>query len=765
MNNPTATAPKRPSLVGEPLVRVDGALKVTGRTRYATDRSPANVAYAALVTATISKGRIVALDTAAARAVPGVLLVATHAERRPAIRRVVLEMELTYGRRPHEDMPPLQSPDVHYAGQIVALVVAETLEIAREAAHRVAVEYERQPATVVAASGAALDFPRALPHALHIPKVKGFNTDETHGDPAAELAAAAVTLDATYSTPPEFHAAMELHGRVAEWQGDQLVMHEPTQWVAGSARALAQALGVPDESVRLVSPYVGGAFGGKAYFRYDAALCAWAARELARPVKLELTRAQVFALGGARPATRQRVQLGTDAAGALRAVTHDSWTAVSTVDTNYQETCGYQTRQLYATPSLRTTHRVVPFDIPTTCPMRAPGAGPGSFALESALDELAHKLGLDPLALRLRNYADAEPGTGRPFSAKHLRECYSAAAEQIGWSDRRAAPRTRRDGDWLLGLGMATASYDVVQLKARAAVALYPDGTAEVWTSANDIGTGAHTILTQIAADCLGLPSGRVACRTGDSQLPTAGAAAGQSQANSTGPAVALAAGRLVRQLQRLASADPASPVAGLAPARIRFAAGCLSGPGDGAAAEPFTEVLRRAGLTELAADAEYQPQLQTGQYSLQSWGAQFCEVGVHERTGEVRVRRVASAFDFGRVLNRRTAHSQLMGGIVFGIGMALLERGEYDASSGRQLNASLAEYLVPVSADVPAIQVTMLDRPDAIASPILGAKGCGEIGNVGIAAAIANAVFNATGVRVRDLPITLDKLLGAPEA
>lgn len=741
-------------LVGQGLRRVDARSKVTGAARYATDRLPAGCAHAALVTATIAKGRIASISTASAWQVPGVLHVMTHEERRPAIHRVELHMELTYGRRTHEDMPPLQGADVHYAGQAVAMVTAETAEAARHAASLVAVTYEAERPVPLP------DFTPALPGAVHILKVKGEDTDQTHGDPDGELAAAARVVDATYTTPSEHHAAIELHGKVAEWHGDELLFHEPTQWVAGTGRALAQSLGLADSKVHLVNPFVGGGFGGKAYFRYDSTLCALTARDLGRPVKLVLSREQVFVIGGARPATRQRVALGADATGRLGAVIHDTWAAASTVDANYQETCGYQTRQLYAARAIRTTHRVVPFDIGTTCPMRAPGSGPGSFAVESAMDELAHSLDMDPVELRLRNYSETEPGTGRPFSPKHLRDCYAIAAERIGWASRSQQSGSRRDGDWLVGLGMATASYDVLQLKSHALVALLDDGTARVSAAAHDLGTGSYTVFTQVAADGLHLPMDRVRCELGHNRLPAAGAAAGQSQAGSTGAAVAEAARRVMHKLVRLAAGDPGSPLANLALDRIGFEGGRLFSVAEPSRGEPYEALLGRLGLGQVAEEAEFIPGPARESHSLQNWGAQFAEVAVRASSGEIRVRRVASAFDFGRVLNRATAQGQLAGAIIFGIGMALLEEAEYDQRSGRIVNASLGEYLVPVQADVPLIDVTMLDRPDLVASPALGAKGCGEIGNVGIAAAVANAVFNATGVRVRNLPILPEKLL-----
>ncbi len=733
-------------LVGQPVRRVDARAKVTGRADYAADRLPEGTAHAALVTATVAKGRITVLDIGLAQALPGVLTVLSHLHHRPAIHRVVLEMELTFGRRAHEDMPPLQDDQVHYAGQVVAMVVAETPEAAAHAASLVRVSYEAHPPLTVH------DMAAALPGAVRIPKVKGLETDETFGHPEAALAAATAVVDAIYTTPPEHHAAMEPHARVAEWHGDRLLFHEPSQWVSGNARALAQALGVPDGKVRLVNAYVGGGFGGKAYFRYDSALCAWAARALERPVKLVLSREQTFVLGGARPQTRQRVALGADADGRLAAVIHDTWSASSFVDLNYQETCGYQTRQLYATPALRTTHRVVPFDIASTCPMRGPGVAPGSFAVETAMDELAHQLDLDPLELRLRNHSDREPGTGRPFSPKHLRDCYALAAAQVGW--HRRLPNGWRDGDWRVGLGMATASYDVVQLKAQARVTVLDDGTAEVCSAGSDLGTGTYTVLSQVAAQELGLSLHLVRCALGDTVMPPAGAAAGQSLANSVAPAV-MAAANLVRQhLIRLAAADPASPLANLPADRIGCDGGRLYAWHDPSVGEAWSELLQRQGIPRLTEVASFQPVTAGNDHSLQSWGAQFVEVGVRVATGEVRVRRVVSAFDFGRVLNPATARNQLRGGIVFGIGMALLEAGEYDHRSGRMLNASLGDYLVPVQADVPPIEIIMLDRPDWVASPALGVKGCGEIGTAGIAAAIGSAVFNATGARVRSLPI-----------
>ncbi|WP_428483648.1 xanthine dehydrogenase family protein molybdopterin-binding subunit [Rhodopila sp.] len=735
------------ALIGQGVRRPDARAKVTGRADYGTDRLPAGVAHAALVTATIAKGRIERIDTAAARAVPGVLLVMTHVEHRPVLHPLEPVMHPTLGQYPHENMPPLQGSEIHYAGQIVALVAAETPEAARQAAALVQLAYANS--TPVTSVG----FVPAMAEAIHLPIATGEPTDVTFGAPDDELAASAFAVDLTYTTPQEHHASMELHGNVAEWHGDDLIFHESCQWVTGTARGLAQALGISHERVRVTSPFIGAGFGGKGWFRYHSALGAQAARVLGRPVKLEMSREQVFVLGGARPAIRQRVALGADADGRLRSVMHETWSATSTV-TNYQETCGYLTRQLYATRSMRTTHRAVPINIGTPCPMRAPGKAAGSFALESAMDELAWALRIDPLELRLRNYSDAEPGTGRPFSPKHLRDCYAVAAERIGWKERSPEPRGRREGDWWIGLGMSTAGFHNHQVPAGATVAVLADGSALVAASTLDLGTGTYTILSQIAADGLGLPIERVRCDLGDTDLPLAPGSGGQWTASSVGPAVSLAAEQVRTRLVRLASSDAASPLANLPDDRIGFRAGCLFAVDAPDRVDSYADLLRRNGLDRIAEEGVFTPVAAQKTHSVQCWGAQFAEVAIRASSGEVRVRRIVSAFDFGRVLNPTTARNQLAGAIVFGIGMALFEAGEYDEHSGRMTNASLGDYLLPVQADVPDIDVIMIDRPDHVANPILGVKGCGEIGTVGSAAAIANAVFNATGVRVRDLPI-----------
>ncbi|GAA1985736.1 xanthine dehydrogenase family protein molybdopterin-binding subunit [Amycolatopsis minnesotensis] len=734
--------------------RADAMAKVTGAAAYAADRLPERLAHAALVCAPAVGGAILGIDTTEAHAVAGVLHVMTHLENRPALRRVEPESDLTSGRWAHEDLLPLQGPDIHYAGQIVAVVVAETPEEARRAAGLVAVRYGQAGKPSLPGNFEAVLADAIKPNGM-------FDAEDlVHGDPAAEIAASSQVVDAVYTTPPEVHAAIEPHGCVAGWEGERLTLNTATQWPVGEARAVAQAVGVDDAQVHLVNPVVGGGFGGKAYFRYHVALCALSARVLDRPVKLVLTREQVCYLGEARPATRQHLVLAAGPDGRLRAITHDSFSAVSRVGTGYGESTGDQTPVLYSTRALRVTHRVVPFDMATTCPMRAPGVGPGSFAVESAMDELAVRLGLDPLELRLRCYSEHEQGTGRPFSAKHLRECYDVAARRIGWSSRSPVPAARRRGDWLIGLGMATASFYAIASRARAAVALLADGTAEVRSSANDIGTGSSTVYTQLAAARLGLPMDRMRQAFGDNTAPAGSIAAGQSQAGSVGPAVAEAEERVVARIARLAVEDAASPLAGLAGDQVDLADGRVFARDEPALGEEFATVLARHGLDRVVAEAEFRPPPSGGSHSLQCWGAQFVEVGVRASSGEVRVRRVASAFDFGQVLNTRTARNQLVGGIVFGIGAALLERGDYDPHAGSLVNASLAEYLVATHADVPEIDVTMVNRPDFVANPRLGAKGCGEIGNVGIAAAIANAVFNATGVRVRDLPVRPETIL-----
>ena len=746
MNVPTG-----PLYVGQALSRVDAGPKVTGAADYAHDRLPEGVGHAVLVGSPVAKGRIVVVDAAAAESVPGVLAVVTH-ENAPRLNKVERVMDLFAGQSPQENFPPLQGPEVHYAGQVVAMVVAETVEAARFAASRLRIEAETDP-------GAATDLDTALPRAYDVPQFFGQDTRTRQGDPEAALASALVVVRQTYTTPIEHHAAMELHGAVAAWEGGELTLYEPTQWVGGASRTVAAALGVPAESVRVVNRFLGGGFGGKGMAKMHSVVAAAVARELGRPVKLTLTREQVFPLGGSRPATRQEVALGAERDGRLIAIEHESWSTTSEVDT-YLETCGFATRELYACPNVTTAHHAVPVNTGTPCPMRAPGEAPGSFALESALDELAHGLGLDPVELRLRNYADLEPGHGRPWSDKNLKECYARAAQAIGWAKRDPCPRAQRKGRKLVGLGMATAIYPVFQVAAEARARLLADGTAVVSSATADIGTGTYTIMTQIAADRLGLLLDAVRFELGDSDLPRAPAAVGALTANSVGPAVASACDAVRRRLVRLAVGDGASPLANWPEERVVVAAGRVQATDDPARGEAVSAVLRRHGLAHLEEEGRFAPGGWWQTHGLQTWGAQFAEVAVDEDTGEVRLRRVASAFDFGRVLNPKTARNQLVGGILFGIGMALLEEASFDPQSHRPLNAGLGGYLVPVQADVPEVEVIMLDKPDWVASPSLGAKGVGEIGNVGIAAAIANAVFNATGVRVRDLPITPEKLL-----
>lgn len=707
--------------VGDPLDRVDGRLKVTGGARYAAEYPVPNHAHAAIVTSTVPVGRIAAIDTSAAARAPGVIRVITHlnAPRLP-MKKV--------GFLVTSALSLMQDDRVRYNGQPVALVVADTFERATDAASLVRVRYAdtRRP---------TLDMRAARGGAYAPAPGFGGRADSTRGDFAAGLAAAAAVVDAEYTTPIENHNPMEPHATIAAWEGDALTVWDATQSVMGERDALAGIMGVAPEQVRVVSHFVGGGFGCKGLMWSQVPLAAMAAKVTGRPVKLVLTRRQMYGPVGARPQTQQHVVLAARADGTLTAVRHDSMSHTSRFE-DYTESCANVTRMLYATPNQVTTHRLVKLDLGAPTFQRAPGEAPGTFALESAMDELAVKLGMDPVALRLKNYAETNPETGRPWSSKSLRECYRIGAERFGWARRSATPGAMRDGDVLVGYGMASATYPSYRMPASASVRLTADaaGTvmALVQTASQDLGTGTYTVMTQLAADALGLPPAQVRFELGDSRLPPSPVSGGSMTAASTGSAVHEVCTEARRQLEAKGVTDTASLAAFLArqPARA-FSATASSTPGR-----------------------------ESDGYSSHAFGAVFVEARVDRELGEIRVPRIVAAYGAGKILNAKTGRSQLQGGIVWGLGMALQEETLVDRRTGRYMNADLVEYHVPVHADIGTIDVTFVDEVDPYVNPI-GVKGIGEIGITGVAAAVANAVYNATGVRVRELPITLDKVLG----
>jgi xanthine dehydrogenase YagR molybdenum-binding subunit len=738
------TGPASPAVgaVGRPLDRVDGRLKITGEAPYAAERRYDRLAYAALVQSTIARGRIVAIDTAAARSAPGVLAILTH-ENAPKLKKPA-------DGDPGEDRMPLADDVVHYAGQHVALLVADTLERAQHAASLVRVRYrEEEPVLTLSAAGATAP-ERWFKEPLQYER----------GDVAAALAEpGTVKVTATYTTPIETHNPLEPSATVASWDGDRLTVADSTQAVVDARDFLAEAFGLPKENVRVLCPFTGGGFGCKGSQWPHTTLAALAARVTGRPVQLNLTREQMFTAAGHRPPTVQTMALAARPDGTLTALRHETLQATSTT-TDFVEPCGLTTSKvLYAVANVAVPHRLGRVNVAPPTYMRAPGECTGTYALESAMDELAYALRMDPIELRLKNHADRDPVAGKPWSSKHLKECYTRGAERFGWARRTPEPRSMRDGDLLVGWGMATAVYPGYRTASSARVKLTADGRALVQSATQDLGTGSYTVFTQIAADALGLPVERVTFELGDTDLPEAPGSGGSASAASVSEALLSVAGALKAKLVAWAAAFPGSPLAGLGAEQCALAGGRLVVAGDPSRGLPYTEILERAGQPSLTVEARAEPDSRRDGYVILSWGAQFCEVKIDPLLPRVQVTRWVSAIDVGRVLNPKTSRSQVIGGVTMGIGMALLEHTVHDPRTGRPLTANLADYKVPVHADVPDIEVDLLDHPDPVINT-LGCRGIGEIGITGVAAAIANAVYHATGRRVRDLPITLDKLL-----
>jgi xanthine dehydrogenase YagR molybdenum-binding subunit len=709
-------------IVGKPLDRVDGRLKVTGGARYAYEMQQ-NTLYGFVVEASIGKGRIRSIDTRAAEKAPGVVLVLTH-HNAP-------EQGTGNHRNAH---PVLTGPEVTHYGQPVAFVVAESFEQARAAAYLVDVKYDRSSGKYALRTN--LGEARA-PHPEDAPAA-----DSAVGNFASAFASAPVQIDVTYTTPLQSHAMMEPHATLAMWDGDKLILHTANQMLNQGQKVIATTLKIPVENVRLISPFIGGGFGGKLWVNADAILVAIASRQLKRPVKTALTRQQIFHVTTHRSDTIQRLRLGTDRNGRILAIGHDVFSGNLPSEQTY-EGAALQTRTLYAGPNRLTRHRLAPLDIPVASSMRAPGESVGLMALECAMDELAEKLNLDPIELRVRNEPSEDPEKHIPYSSRHLIACMQEGARRFGWDKRNAKPGQVRDGRWLAGMGMAAATRGNPLLLSKANVRLDPDGTATVRMAMTDIGTGTYTILAQIAAEMLGLTTERVRVELGDTNFPQAAGSGGSWGAGSSGSALFEACTALREKLARIAGMDPKT---------ARFANGNI------ASGEQSAKLTDLVG-TGVEADGEIRPGRTIKDFSQQSYGAHFAEVGVDMDTGEVRLRRMLGVFTAGRVLNAKTARSQAIGGMVFGVGAALHEEMTLDPRFGFFVNHDLAEYHVPVHADIPAIDAIFLPELDDKSNP-LKSKGIGELGICGAGASIANAVYNACGARIRDYPITLDKVL-----
>ncbi|MBV9537496.1 MAG: xanthine dehydrogenase family protein molybdopterin-binding subunit, partial [Acidisphaera sp.] len=726
--------------IGSPVSRLDGPLKVRGAARFAAEFALDGMVYAALAYSTVARGRIASLDTGAAEAAPGVVLVMTH-RNAPKLNPLPVFNSQPKAAGPF-DLPIMQDDSIHWNGEPIAVVLAETQEQADHAKSMIRATYHAEPAVT--------DFEAAKAHARAPEKIMREDTTVERGDAEAALAVSPHKVDRTFRTPRHNHNAIELHAATLVWHGDALTVHDASQTVVQTAWTLAQAFGLDERQVRVTSPYVGGGFGGKTLWPHHV-LGAAAAKLVGRPVRIVLSREGVFRAVGGRTTTEQRVAIGAQPDGRFDALIHTG-TAAMTAHNSCPEQFTFPARHLYAAGNVKITQRVADMDMIANTFMRAPGESVGTFALECAIDELAEQLGMDPIALRLRNEPDRDPTTGRSFSSRHLVDAYRAGAERFGWRDRAPTPRARREGEWLIGMGCATATYPYYRMPGGAArITLSRDGRARVEVPAHEMGMGTSTTHAMVAADRLGLPLERVELAHGDSGYPGQFLAGGSSQTASIGAAMIAAHRALVVELLKLAGND--SPLAGLTADEVACHDGGLCHRDDPARRESYASILGRARRDALSVEGAASPPEEMEHWSMHSFGAAFAEVRVNAVTGEPRVSRFLGSFDCGRILNPKTAASQFRGGIVMGLGLALMEETQFDERTGRIVNASLAEYHVPVHRDVPDIDVIWTDIPDPHAP--MGARGIGEIGITGVGAAVANAVYNACGKRVRELPIT----------
>ena len=733
--------------VGQPTSRIDGRLKVTGGARYTADIPLETIVHGAIAYSTIANGRIASIDTAAAESAPGVLAVLTH-KNMPRMNA----LPWSHLRPQGQTYLPLQDDQIHYAGQPVALVIAATLDQATYAGTLVKVAYESRPPRV-------FDLRTAKEDAIEPPR-RMWPLSSSIGDADKAIANAARKIEQTYTMPDRHHNPMEPHVTVAAWDATgTLTLYDSTQMVVGTRKLVALVLGVPEEKINVVCEFLGGGFGGKSWSWPHTLLAALAAKMVDRPVRLQLSRAQMYSMVGHQAATVQTIALGTDRDGNLAGIRHDSVNPTSLFD-DYVEYAAMASRHLWhASGGIATSHKVIHVNRNSPVVLRAPMEAQGHFALECAMDELAYATGVDPVELRLRNNAETDPYSGRPFSTRALPECLTKGAARFGWSKRTPEPRSMRDGPYLIGQGMAAAIYTHWRWPGKARVTLNGDGSALVEAAAHDIGTGTYTIMAQVAADALGVPPDRVNVRLGDTRLPESHPAIGSATTANAAAAVMLAAQAAREKAVELALTGRDPPFAGAASDDVTVADGRLALRKTNLNIS-FSELLARNGLASLAGNGDYNPVEEAkGPKAIFSFSAVFAEVRVDPDLGLVRLNRVVGAYDAGRIINPKTARSQAIGGIIWGTGQALLEQSETDPASGQFINRNYSGYLVPTNADIPELDVLFVDGFDEQASP-LGAKGLGELSTVSIAPAIANAVFHATGTRVHDLPITIEKLL-----
>jgi xanthine dehydrogenase YagR molybdenum-binding subunit len=736
------------SNIGQPLTRRDGILKVKGEARYAADNHPPGMLYAVLAVSHIARGRVTSLDVQAAKGHPGVVEVMTTANR-PALAEDPDAKTNPFMFR----LDLLQNDQVRYANQPIAVVIAETLEAATEGAALLSPRYDVLPARIGLDSGESF-----VPPAVGI----GNPSEMRRGDVEAGLAAASKRIDAIYETSAQYHNAIEPHAIVAVWDGDNLSIDTPSQGLAIARGRLAGIFGISPENIHIRSPFLGGGFGSKGLMSGPQVLGILAARLVGKPVKLVLRREHMYGPVGYRSASRQRLRIGLDGEGLLTAIDHHAKVATSSFD-DFFEPAADASHTLYASPAIATSHEAVRIDTGTPLFMRAPGEATGSIALESAIDEAAWASGMDPLMFRLKNYAEVEPISGKPFSSKALRQCYAQAAEHFGWATRPLKPRQMRDeAGLLIGWGMGTATFPALMFAAEARAAVRGDGSGVMEIGAHDMGQGAWTALAQIAADGLGLDIDRVEFRSGTSDLPDAGIAGGSAHTATAGMAIHNAGAAVIGKLADLATGHERSPLFGAGNAGVTARDGRLFRRDDETRSESYVDILKRAGLSHIEASGKgaVDPAAQAT-YAMHAHGAVFAEVKVDPDLGQIRVTRMVGAFAAGRIINPRMVRSQIFGGMIWGMSFALHEQAVTDHRSGRILNPDLAEYRVPVNADVPPMEALMIDEYDPHVNA-LGIKGVGEIGITGSAGAVANAVWHATGVRVRRFPIGIDDLVMA---
>jgi len=700
--------------IGSPLDRLDGRRKVTGGARYATENQLENVAYGVLVMSTIPAGTIQSIDDRAAKKSTGVIAVLSHLNS-PKLTKP------KQGSLRETELIPFTDASVHYVGQRIAVVVADTLEHATRGAELVKVTYNESPARI------------------DMQQSRGEATDRSKsafskGDADTAFASALVKVDQVYRTPHEHHNPLEAHSCIAAWNGDHLTLYDSSQNIFGAQQALSQMFGVPKDNVHVISQFVGGAFGSKGGLWPHVIVAVIAARQVQRPVKLVVTRKQLFFGNGHRPETEQHVALGANSDGKLVALIHDGICQGNDMS-DYAERFVRPSRVIYAVDNMKVANPVVSLNLPSPTFMRAPGENPGMYAIESAMDELAYALKMDPLQLRLVNHADVAPDSGKPWSSKSLKQCYAQAADRFGWSQRNPQPKSMRKGRDLIGWGMASATYPSHRSPASAKAVMKSDGTVTVSCGTHEMGMGTATVMSQLAAETLGLPVERIRFEYGDTNLPTAPISAGSMTVSSVGTAIFEVSNALKKKIADLEGVDPST----------------LTG-------DSYHTILSKHYLSEVEASVDSKPP-QEEAYVGQAFGAHFVEVAIDQEIPVVRVQRMVSAFAGGRILNEKTARSQYYGGIIQGIGMALLEETHLDKKLGTYTNVNFAEYMVPTNADIRSIDIIIVPEEDAHVNPI-GAKGIGEIGIVGVAPAIANAVYHATGKRVRDLPITIEKLM-----